>query len=237
MPLPPRMSAPDLIPQHVFYLHGFASSPQSSKAQFLSARLAAAGITLHCPDFNQPDFSTLTVSRMLQQLEKRIAALPPGDVMLIGSSLGGFVAVEAERRQVSRARHPITRLALLAPALELDWERWPEVGPGGIERWHRNGAIDVFHYADDRLRRLNVSFYEDAIRYQPASARLPLPILIFQGRHDRSVDPASVERFARAQSGATLHLLDDEHQLKESLEFIWQEIARVTPVSDPPASP
>src|ERR1700682_559819 len=78
---------------HIFYLHGFASSPQSTKAQFFSERLAARGLTLHCPDFNQPDFSKLTVSRMLQAIETGIAALPPGDVILIGSSLGGFVAV------------------------------------------------------------------------------------------------------------------------------------------------
>jgi pimeloyl-ACP methyl ester carboxylesterase len=210
----------------IFYLHGFASSPQSSKAQFLSGRLAAAGITLHCPDFNQPEFSTLTVSRMLQQVEGQIAALPSGDVVLIGSSLGGFVAVEAARRQVNGARHPISRLVLLAPALELEWERWREVGPGGIERWRQTGAIEVFHFADDRTHPLNYSFYEDAIQYQPASARLSMPLLIFQGRQDESVDPSSVVRFAQAQSDATLHLLDDEHQLRQSLDFIWRETAR-----------
>jgi uncharacterized protein len=219
---------------HLFYLHGFASSPQSSKAQFLSDRLSAAGMTLHCPDFNQPDFSTLTISRMLQLLEKRIAALPQGDVALIGSSLGGFVAVEAARRQVSRARHPIRQLVLLAPAIELDWERWTEVGPAGVERWRRTGEIEVFHFSDGRTRRLKFSFYEDAVKYRPASARLSLPMLIFQGRGDESVDPASVVRFARAQPDATLHLLDDEHQLKKSLDFIWREIARALSIVPAP---
>jgi uncharacterized protein len=212
---------------HIFYLHGFASSPQSSKAEFLSARLAAAGLTLQCPDFNLPDFSSLTVSRMLQQLESAIAALPPDNVVLIGSSLGGFVAVEAAGRQANRPRHPITELVLLAPAVELEWERWSEVGPGGIERWRRTGTIPVFHHAENRMRNLAYSFYEDAEGYRPAAARLPLPVLIVQGRRDESVDPSTVERFARAQPRATLHLVDDEHSLRNSLEFIWQEIARV----------
>lgn len=219
---------------HIFYLHGFASSPQSSKAQFLSAKLADLGKTLHCPDFNRPDFSTLTISRMLQQLEKRIVALVPGEVVLIGSSLGGFVAVEAAHRQVASARHPITKLVLLAPAIELEWERWSEVGPGGIERWRRNGDIEVFHYADHRPRRLKFSFYEDAIRYQPAAARLTMPLLIFQGHRDESVDPGSIERFSRAQTDATLHLVDDEHQLKNSLDFIWSETARFLSLSPEP---
>ena len=41
---------------HVVYLHGFASSPASSKAMFLKNRLLAHGVTFNCPDLNQPDF-------------------------------------------------------------------------------------------------------------------------------------------------------------------------------------
>ena len=210
----------------VIYLHGFASSPESSKATFLAERFAAAGVKFLCPDLNQPAFSTLTVSRMLQQVEKRISSLPPGEIVLMGSSLGGFVAVEAAARQVGEARHPITRLILLAPAVELEWDSWSEVGPGGIERWRETGGVEVFHYAEDRIHRLEFGFYEDAERYHPASRRLPLPLLIFQGRHDTSVSPHIVQRFAQQQSAATLHMLEDGHQLKNSLEFIWIETVR-----------
>jgi pimeloyl-ACP methyl ester carboxylesterase len=210
----------------VLYLHGFASSPQSSKSVFLAERFAAAGVRFICPDLNEPAFSTLTVSRMLQQVEKRISSLPPGEVVLMGSSLGGFVAVEAAARQVGEARHPITRLILLAPAVELEWDRWSEVGPGGVERWRHTGAVEVYHYAQDRPVRLEFGFYEDAARYHPSARQLSLPMLIFQGRQDESVSPHIVERFAQRQSAATLHMLDDTHQLKNSLDFIWQETER-----------
>ncbi len=210
----------------VIYLHGFASSPQSSKASFFAERFAAAGVTFLCPDLNDPAFSTLTVSRMLQQLEKRISSLPPADIVLMGSSLGGFVAVEAAARQVGKARHPITRLILLAPAVELEWDRWSEVGPGGIERWREAGDVEVFHYALERSERLKFGFYEDAARYHPATRRLDMPVLIFQGRRDESVSPEIVERFSKRQAAATLHMLDDDHQLKNSLDDIWRETAR-----------
>jgi pimeloyl-ACP methyl ester carboxylesterase len=218
----------------VIYLHGFASSPESSKATFFAERFAAAGVKFLCPDLNQPAFSTLTVSRMLQQVEKRISSLPPGEIVLMGSSLGGFVAVEAAARQVGEARHPITRLILLAPAVELEWDRWSEVGPGGVERWRQTGSVNVFHYAQDRLERLDFGFYEDAARYHPASRQLSLPVLIFQGRQDESVSPHIVERFAQHQSAATLHMLDDAHQLKNSFEFIWQATARFLALSPKP---
>jgi len=210
----------------VVYLHGFASSPLSSKATFFAERFANAGVTFVCPDFNQPAFGTLTVSRMLQQLEKRISSLPPGEIVLIGSSLGGFVAIEAAARQLGQARHPISHLVLLAPAVELEWDRWSELGPGGVERWRTTGDVDIFHYALDRRAQLRFGFYEDAERYQPASRQIDVPILIFQGRQDDSVSPEIVERFSKRQPDATLPLLEDGHQLKNSLDFIWKETAR-----------
>src|SRR6186997_92126 len=194
---------------HVFYLHGFASSPDSSKATYFSNRLAARGLRMECPDLNQPDFSRLTVSRMLQQVEDRIRALPPGNVALIGSSLGGFVAVEAAARQANRERHPITQLILLAPAVDLEWEKWSELGSAGVEGWRRAGSVNVFHYAFDEDRQLAFGFYEDANRYHVSAHRLPQPMLIFQGRQDESVSPAAVERFAAVQPRATLYMLDD----------------------------
>ncbi len=210
---------------HIFYLHGFASSPQSSKATFFAERFAERGITMECPDLNQPDFSTLTISRMLRQIETRLSELPPAGVVLIGSSLSGFVAIEAAARQASAATHPIVRLVLLAPAVVLEWEKWTEVASVGIEGWKAAGAIDVFHYAFEENRRLNYEFYVDAGRYDVSNRRLPLPLVIFQGRRDESVSPVAVERFAAAQPNATLYLLDDGHQLKERLGFIWEKTA------------
>ena len=66
--------------QHVFYLHGFASSAQSKKAAFFADRLRPHGIELQCPDFNEPDFATLTASRMIAQVEAALETRPPGPV-------------------------------------------------------------------------------------------------------------------------------------------------------------
>ena len=53
------------------YLHGFASGPQSSKAQFFRARMAAEyGIDLVIPDLNEGDFEHLTISRQLGVIER-----------------------------------------------------------------------------------------------------------------------------------------------------------------------
>jgi pimeloyl-ACP methyl ester carboxylesterase len=211
--------------RHVLYLHGFASSAQSKKASFFADRFAALGIPLQCPDFNEPDFEHLTVSRMRRQVEERIARLPSAPVALIGSSLGGFVALHTAACWKDGAP-PIDRLVLLAPALDFGGNRMTELGPERLARWKETDSLDVFHYGAGEMRQVRYGLYEDAGLYDSFTCELTTPTLIFHGRHDASVDPAMVERFARGRPHVTLHMLDDDHQLLGSLEFIWKKMAR-----------
>jgi pimeloyl-ACP methyl ester carboxylesterase len=208
---------------HVFYLHGFASSTQSSKAAFFRSRLAAHDITVHTPDFNQPDFSTLTISRMLGQVRDGIDALPDrAPVTLIGSSLGGFVAVHVAVQQPAR----VERLVLLAPALDVSGERMQNLGDRGVDEWRRTNELQVFHYGFGRLMTVHFELYTDAERYDRSNARVDVPIQIFQGQRDTAVDPGTVRRWANARPNVELHELDDDHQLLGSLDYIWKETAR-----------
>src|SRR5438128_1859422 len=96
----------------VFYLHGFVSSPRSTKVQYFMRMLAAQGVDVRCPDFNEPEFRTMTMTRMLEQLDAQLSAAP-GPAALIGSSLGGALAILAAARFGAR----VDRLVLLAPAV------------------------------------------------------------------------------------------------------------------------
>jgi uncharacterized protein len=205
----------------VVYLHGFASSAQSSKAAFFRAKLAARGIKVVTPDFNRPDFATLTVTRMIEQVHEALESLPPGPVALIGSSLGAFVAVNSAIREGTR----VERLVLLAPALDFDGNRLRDLGDRGVDEWRRTNRLEVFHYGFGKLMPVHYGLFEDAGRYDALNARIDVPIQVFQGRRDTAVDPATVERWALARPNVELHLLDDDHQLHASLEGIWTEAA------------
>jgi pimeloyl-ACP methyl ester carboxylesterase len=207
---------------NVLYLHGFASSAQSSKAAFFRTRLAEHGIALSTPDFNQPDFSTLTITRMLDQVRDAVAAGPAGPVALIGSSLGGFVAVQAALQQPKR----VDRLVLLAPALDFGGNRMRALGDKGLDEWRRTNRLEVFHYAFGRIMPVHYELYTDARRYDSFNAGLNLPTQVFQGRGDTAVDPESVRAWSEARPYVELHMLDDDHQLLGSLEYIWTEAAR-----------
>lgn len=201
------------------YLHGFASSPSSSKATRFGRELAALGVPFACPDLNEPDFSSLTVTRMLTQTAAVVDA-SAAPVALIGSSLGAFVALHAAAA-AGPAR--VDRLVLMAPALDFGGNRLRQLGEVGIEEWRRSGKLRVHHYASGQPRDVGFELFEDAAQYDAFTVDLELPILAFQGRHDASVDPKMVERWAVARPNVRLRLLEDDHQLTTSVDVIWQE--------------
>jgi pimeloyl-ACP methyl ester carboxylesterase len=225
VPLPSGMPAPHLTlrqarGRHVFYLHGFASSPQSTKVGYFSERLRAHGIEVQAPDFNQPDFSTLTLTRMLDRLGGELARLDGAPATLIGSSLGGTLAILAAERYATQ----VERLVLMAPAVMFAKAGHHLLPPERIEEWRRRGALPFFHYAYNDERDLQFGFYEDSLRHDAFDAAVRQPALIFQGLRDASVDYRTVEAFAKMRPNVTLSLLDDDHQLIASLPRMWTDI-------------
>lgn len=204
----------------VIYLHGFASSSHSGKAIYLGQRLRANGADFQAPDLNLPDFSTLTITRMLEQTRVLLeAAKEP--VTLIGSSLGAFLAVNAAVKWPGQ----VAKLVLMSPALDFGDQGLK--GPSGADlaAWKRAGQLNVFHFGYGRIMPVHYELYEDARLYDAMNADLPMPVLVFQGRQDAAVDPTTVESWARRRPNVELHLLDDEHQLTASLPYIWETLA------------
>ena len=204
---------------NVIYLHGFASSSKSTKAGYFADRLHEHGVAMHCPDFNQPDFRTMTLTRMVDRLGAELRRTT-GPSTLIGSSLGGTLAVLGAATFAAR----VDRLVLLAPAVMFAKPGHHLLPPERIEAWRTQGALPFFHHAYNEERLLNVAFYEDSLAHDAFNAGFTQPALIFQGLRDASVDHRTVEAFALRRPNVTLSLLDDDHQLIASLPRMWNDI-------------
>jgi pimeloyl-ACP methyl ester carboxylesterase len=217
----PVSSRLPVLPVTVFYLHGFASSARSTKAAYFAERFLERGIVLRCPDFNEPEFATLTLTRMIEQLGSELTQLEGRAATLIGSSLGGTVAILA----ADRFAGAIDRLVLLAPAVMFAKPGHHLLPPERVEEWQRRGALPFFHHAFDAERLLNYTFYEDSLKHEAFEATVAQPTLIFQGLRDTAVDHRTVEAFAATRPAVTLSLLDDDHQLIASLPQVWEGVA------------
>ena len=223
----------------ILYLHGFASSARSTKAGYFAERLQDHGVVLGCPDFNEPEFATMTMTRMLGQLEQAMAGIGK-PVTLIGSSLGGTLAVIAASRfgakdqKYRRIGLPVkvedspgvtvARLVLLAPAVMFAKPGHHLLPAERVETWRERGALPFYHHGYSEERLLDFSFYEDSLTHDAFHALFDQPTLIFQGTRDNSVDYHTVETFANNRPNVALTLLDDDHQLIASLPKIWQEV-------------
>ena len=200
------------------YLHGFASSPHSFKAQFLVKRFEQIGHALEVPDLNQEGFYSLTLTRQIQQIASLIGdiSIP---VTLIGSSFGGVTAAWlAEHNSV------VDRLVLLAPAFHFTQHWFSKLGAANLQAWRQTGRIGVYHYGQKRFLDLSYEFVQDLEYYNDAQINRLIPTLILHGINDEVIPLHSSQQFSQNRSWVTLHELNSDHGLSNVIELIWQAI-------------
>ncbi len=195
------------------YLHGFASSPQSRKAQFFAKKLTDAGFSVETPDLAAGDFEHLTISAQLKIVERLLAA---GPAIMVGSSMGGYLTALAAERWADR----VERVILLAPAFGFHSLWAKELGREKLESWRENGTISVFHYGEDREVPLAFDLMEDAARFE-AFPEIRQPGLLFHGVGDPLVPVEQSRRYAESHPNIRIMEFKSGHELTDVLEEIW----------------
>jgi len=153
------------MPPLVHFLHGKESGPWGSKITYLADIVKKHGADVESLDYSAT-FDTLERVRILEQA---CAARPAA--VLVGSSMGGWVATTAS------ARIKVSGLFLLAPAFYLPDYPQHQVGCSGDK-------IEIVH-----------------------------------GWHDSVVPYRNSVRFGQ-ENNCTLHLVDDEHRLRNRLDRV-----------------
>ena len=199
------------------YLHGFASSPQSHKAQYLSNRFGEKGINLQVLDLNQNDFTNLTLTR---QINQTVANFTDSDtpITLIGSSFGGLTSV-----WVGEKYPQVQRLVLLAPAFNFTSYWCNKLGEEQMQQWKESGFLSVYHYREDKLLPLSYDFCADIYQYEQSLLQRKIPTLIIHGKHDETIPIQASIDYAKQRFYVKLITLESDHSLGDKMEIVWQE--------------
>jgi hypothetical protein len=126
---------------HLLYLHGFRSSPQSTKARKFAAWVAAnrPELVWWCPQL------PASPADSMREVMAGISAWPSERMAVIGSSLGGFYATAVAERRGCRA-------VLLNPGVDPARDLADAIG--ATTAWHSGEPFDFRPEYVDELRAI-----------------------------------------------------------------------------------
>ena len=177
----------------VVWLPGFKSDMRSGKAEAVAAWAARNGRAMLRFDYSGHGesggrFEDGTIGAWLDDAVAMIRAETSGPQILVGSSMGGWLALLAARALAGGA--PLAGMVLIAPAVDftqaLMWERMPAEARAAIERdgvWLRQSAYALDPYPITR------ALIEEGRGHLllGGAIRTHCPVHIIQGMQDEDV--------------------------------------------------
>ncbi len=209
---------PDLSMTKFIYLHGFASGPASKKATAFREKFLEMGIPLETPDLEGGDFKNMTLTRQMDILNQCLDRHKNTDTCLIGSSMGGYLAILA-----AQGRREVRALYLMAPGFNFlnRWMQKLNLSYENMKFWPR--LTPVFHYRSNEMREVHTEFFKDAAVWSSLELGRELPTRIVHGIHDDTVGILESRGFARTRPWCSLEELDADHSLLTHIDWIVED--------------
>lgn len=174
----------------LYYVHGYQSGPDSNKGTLFRERLNAKAIK-----YRDCEPEDLIISDCLRRVSEVIKN--DKDVVLIGSSLGGFLVASTAINHSNVKKLILLNPAIIPPLTNLD----------AVQGMPKNILRDMI---EPRL-------FEN---------RLKAEITILRGTEDELVPDSWVLKFAMAQK-ATIRFLHDDHSFSRNLTKLPDIISEI----------
>ncbi|MGE0231596.1 MAG: alpha/beta hydrolase [Flavobacteriaceae bacterium] len=220
----------------VLWLGGFNSAMTGSKASALARHCAESGRAFWRFDYSAHgrspgDMAEGTITRWLEEA-RAVAALAGESPVLVGSSMGGWIALRLAEEMAAAAR-PVRALILIAPAVDMT-ERLlkPALTPEMLRQLERNGVCERPSAYDDGPYRVGRALLEDGANHLVLGRdlRLGCPVHIVHGARDPDV-PLSLSQALTAslalEDVAMTVIPDGDHRLSRP-----QDIAMMCRIVD-----
>lgn len=222
----------------LFWLSGFMSDMASTKASALADFARQNG--LGCTRFDYSghgrsggNFKDGTIGRWLEEAAAIFKSVATGPQIIIGSSMGGHIALLLLRRLMSERAPEAARIkgiVLIAPAWdmteELMWKKFPEP----VREEILSQGYHLRPSAYDAPYTITRDLIDDGRKHLLARKPLtvPCPVIILQGLQDPDVPAAHTRELLDFLKGDVrlIEISDGEHRLSrpQDLEKLYQAI-------------
>ena len=184
---------------HLLYLHGFRSSPLSTKARKVAAWVAAehSGVMWRCPQLDASPRAAF--DRILETVD----GWPAERMAVIGSSLGGYYATALAERTGCRA-------VLLNPAVQPARDLTTQVG--ATTAWHSDEPFEFRPEYIEELGALAVVAITRPDRYFAIIAK--------------GDEVLSWHEMAQRYPGARIKLLEGSDHALSDFDEHWPDVQR-----------
>jgi pimeloyl-ACP methyl ester carboxylesterase len=210
----------------VVWLGGFHSDMTGTKAQALADWAAANGRAYLRFDYfghgqSGGDFADGTIGRWRGDVLAVLDALAPGPLVLVGSSMGGWLACLAALARPERVK----ALVLIAPALDFTEALMrPALPPQAVEALARDGRWTRPSAYDEQGYTITATLLEDGARWGLLGAPIAIgaPVRILQGGADADVPWRHALALVEALTGQDVVftlIRDGDHRLSRPADI------------------
>ena len=222
----------------LFWLSGFRSDMAGTKAATVDAFGARHGLAVTRFDYSGHgqsggSFSDGTISRWLEETES-VFATTAGPQIVIGSSMGGWLALLLNRALRRAGVERIAGLVLIAPATDMTELMVNQMTKKQRRELDRNGFAEEPSAYSAEPYRINRALIEDGRQHLLFGRVIETgcPVTILQGAKDRDVPKEHVMKLVEhlVTDPVTLTLVPDgDHRLSrpEDLALLEAAIARM----------
>ena len=195
-------------PPGLFWLSGFRSDMTGSKATAVDGFGASHGLAVTRFDYSGHgrsggDFNAGTISRWLEEAEA-VFATTTGPQIVIGSSMGGWLALLLNRALRARGDDRVHGLVLIAPATDMTELMLEQMPKKYRKLLDKQGFVDTPSEYSAEPYRINKALIEDGRQHLLFGRAIETgcPVTILQGARDKDVPREHSARLVQ-------HLLSD----------------------------
>ncbi len=205
----------------------------SPKATLFARYFGAKGFRTIVPDLSLPTLRELSVLAALDMIAKVINDSASQErIVLIASSFGGFLALQALSRLETHLLEKILGVALLAPVL-YPWHAEEPIISGAVERaWRESGVFPIEEGATGAQVLVHQMFLEELKAFADLELVVRAPTVVLHGVRDERVPYRHSVEFVNRNPQVRLVSLDDDHQMLSNpqvlVELVDQFVQELT---------